>query len=471
MFLVSSGALENRLDATAYKLVFNFNSVKFDVQKLSNIAFINPKTVFDKLDSESEISFVPMEVIDEKNGMISNFQTKKVKDTKGFTRFQENDLIWAKITPCMQNGKSAIVRNILQGYACGSTEFFIIRPKSEKLLIDYVHILLRDDRILENAQNFFGGSAGQQRVSIDYLKNLKIPIPPLSTQTQIVQLFAQAYESKKAKEAEAKRLLAGIDAYLLEKLGIPNLSGLEDLTGLNRHFFVKFSQVQGKRFDPKKYVPENQALLQSLQTTKFEKISLKYLCIQSVAGDWGIDNAEIGFEERLVIRATEFDNLYNLNLENDRVKYRFISKIKLAKMDLQIGDLLIEKSGGSIDQPVGRIAIITEEFTEKYKLAYSNFIHKIRIDSNKINSDYLFAYLKTLHNIKITDIMQSQTNGIRNLIMQEYLNISIPLPPLSLQTEIASHISTLRAEAKRLEKEAKEEIEKAKKEVERLILG
>lgn len=67
--------------------------------------------------------------------------------------------------------------------------------------------------------------------------------------------------------------------------------------------------------------------------------------------------------------------------------------------------------------------------------------------------------------------MQSQTNGIRNLIMQEYLKIPIPLPPLSIQTEIAEHISGIRAEAKRLENEAKDEIAKAKKEVKRLILG
>ena len=76
-------------------------------------------------------------------------------------------------------------------------------------------------------------------------------------------------------------------------------------------------------------------------------------------------------------------------------------------MDLQVGDLLIEKSGGSENQPVGRIALITTDLVQNYELAYSNFIHKIRIDTTKVSAEYLFDFLKTIHNIKITDLMQS----------------------------------------------------------------
>ena len=84
---------------------------------------------------------------------------------------------------------------------------------------------------------------------------------------------------------------------------------------------------------------------------------------------------------------------------------------------------------------------------------------------------YLYFYLKTMHNIGITDAMQSQTNGIRNLIMSEYFNQTIVVPPLSKQQEIATHISEMKAKAKQLQTEGAEILRQAKDEVERMILA
>ena len=99
------------------------------------IAFINPTTTFSNIQQQEDITFIPMEAINQNLGIIDVEYTKKIEETKGYTKFKENDLIWAKITPCMQNGKSAIVRNTINGYACGSTEFFIIRCKTNTILI------------------------------------------------------------------------------------------------------------------------------------------------------------------------------------------------------------------------------------------------------------------------------------------------------------------------------------------------
>ena len=137
-------------------------------------------------------------------------------------------------------------------------------------------------------------------------------------------------------------------------------------------------------------------------------------------------------------------------------------------MDIQPNDLLIEKSGGSEDQPVGRISILTDEIVKGRQIGYSNFIHKITVEG--INPMYLYFYLRTMYNIKITDSMQSQTNGIRNLIMSEYFNQTIVIPPVSKQQEIVSHISEIRQQAKALQAEGKAILERAKREVEAMIL-
>ena len=230
--------------------------------------------------------------------------------------------------------------------------------------------------------------------------------------------------------------------------------------------------TSGNRLDPKNYLTFYDRLKTNIEKGKYPSVSLRSLVTNSTSGDWGKDENDeyepTHFEKCLVIRATEFDNAYNFNLDGSRVKYRMINKVKLKNMDIQAGDLLIEKSGGSDNQPVGRIGIIESEIMNQ-PLAFSNFIHKIRVKYTDIDREYLFCYLKTMHNIKLTDVMQSQTNGIRNLIMSEYLRQSIPLPPLSIQREIAQTIREMRAKAKDLQNSAVNSVEQMKQEIEDII--
>jgi restriction endonuclease S subunit len=134
-------------------------------------------------------------------------------------------------------------------------------------------------------------------------------------------------------------------------------------------------------------------------------------------------------------------------------------------------DLLLKKSGGSPDQPVGRIAILNDSVNIEEPLAFSNFIQKFRVDQTRINSDYLFCFLRTMHSIGVTDAMQSQTNGIRNLIMREYWNQYIPLPPIGEQKRIAEQINAIRQQAQALRQQAQDNFAKAKQEIEQMILG
>ena len=241
----------------------------------------------------------------------------------------------------------------------------------------------------------------------------------------------------------------------------------------DRLFTVSFSKICSGRLDPKLYSTSIIQLKQSLFDSHYDKKTLKDFIMSNCSGEWGFDESEKlderKFTKCLVIRATEFDNTYNLRLDNTRVKYRWIDNSKLSRMNILANDLLIEKSGGSEDQPVGRIAILSNDILKGNRIAYSNFIHKITVDG--INPMYLYYYLKTMHNIKITDAMQSQTNGIRNLIMHEYFNQTIVVPPSEIQQEIVDHITKIRQQAKALQEEGKNLLAQAKKEVEQMIIG
>ena len=174
-----------------------FGKSKFACKKLSDLAFINPKTDLSMLSDADNISFIPMEDISDDYGEWIGKRIGSKSDIKGYTKFQDGDIIWARITPCMQNGKSSLLSNLVNGKGYGSTEFHIIRIKSSEVLPQYIHTLLRHFDVLSDAKKYFTGSAGQQRVPTSYLENLLIPVPPLEVQKQIADEYASGIEQAK----------------------------------------------------------------------------------------------------------------------------------------------------------------------------------------------------------------------------------------------------------------------------------
>ena len=203
-FLVNRSVLEGRLDPSVYKDGIKLISEKYDNVKLSSCARINPNTSFKGKDAETPISFIPMEVIDECYSEITSMLEKSIGDSSGFTRFQDGDLLWAKITPCMQNGKSVVVRDLKNGLGCGSTEFFVIRPRTSQFSIDYLQALLHMKAIRKTAMLYFGGSAGQQRVSVNFLENFNVPLPPIEKQEEIAHHVAKLRQKAKALQHEGR---------------------------------------------------------------------------------------------------------------------------------------------------------------------------------------------------------------------------------------------------------------------------
>lgn len=185
-----------RFDPSSYADGFSFIDTVFDLVTFSDYLFIDP---YSKMDETLEATFLPMEKISDEYGEADTTLSRNMEGSKGYTKFQENDLLWSKITPCMENGKSAVVRHLQNGIGFGSTEYFVFRPKRKDINIDYIHALLRLKAFRQTATRFFTGTSGHQRVSSDFFKTLKIPLPFLEKQNEI----AAHVESLRA---EAKRL-------------------------------------------------------------------------------------------------------------------------------------------------------------------------------------------------------------------------------------------------------------------------
>ncbi len=135
-----------------------------------------------------------MAAVDEIDGQIVTLETKPFSEvSRGFTPFQDGDVLFAKITPCMENGKAAIAKGLTNGIGFGSTEFHVLRP-SEYLLAEYLFYFIRQATFRDHAKSAFIGSAGQQRVPAVFLERFKIPLPSLTEQQGIVEILRHAEE-------------------------------------------------------------------------------------------------------------------------------------------------------------------------------------------------------------------------------------------------------------------------------------
>lgn len=183
------------------------------MKRLGDIVEIDPKNNFSSLDKDLEMSFIPMPCISDEYGEIIKLEDGVNEKSKGYTRFQEGDLIWAKITPCMQNGKSAILKGLKNGYGYGSTEFYVIRNSNPNVCLDYIYHILRTKIVRQNAMTYFTGSSGQQRVPKSYLQNLKIPLPEIKIQKSISdEIYMMKDKIKELKQqAEQNRIAAQED--------------------------------------------------------------------------------------------------------------------------------------------------------------------------------------------------------------------------------------------------------------------
>lgn len=155
--------------------------------RVASIFQINPKIV---AEDNSSAAFIPMEAISAGYGSEFRYYEKKWDEIKsGYTTFADNDIAFAKITPCFQNRKSAIFEGLPNGIGAGTTELKILRTYGETINRWYVLYFLETPYFIDEAT--FKGTANQQRIIVGYLENKLFPVPPLAEQERIVSKISQ----------------------------------------------------------------------------------------------------------------------------------------------------------------------------------------------------------------------------------------------------------------------------------------
>ncbi len=189
----------------AKQIVDNYKpSVKIDqnwkMVSLGDVVEFNPSKNGFKNNDNLEVSFVPMADLQEGQMLFRAKQNKKLKEViKGYTYFSNDDVLLAKITPCFENGKSGIAKELTNGIGFGSTEFIVLRP-IKNVLSQWIYNFVSSDKFLKLGEANMTGSAGQQRLSMDFVKNYKIPLPTIEAQKQIVAKIEEEQKIIKANK-------------------------------------------------------------------------------------------------------------------------------------------------------------------------------------------------------------------------------------------------------------------------------
>lgn len=180
---------------------------KNELKRLGECCILNSRRPNIALCDTDKVSFIPMPAVSEDGYLVDMTDEEYGKVKKGFTYFENNDVLFAKITPCMENGKGAIVHGLTNGIGMGSTEFHVLRPINGISSPYWLLALTRMPIFRERAAKNMSGTGGQKRVSASYLDHFMVGLPAMEEQRRFEAIYRQADKSK----FELKQCIENID--------------------------------------------------------------------------------------------------------------------------------------------------------------------------------------------------------------------------------------------------------------------
>lgn len=408
----------------------------------SEISIINPSKPDG--DESLKVSFLPMSAVEEETGRYSLSETRKLGEVrKGYTGFIEGDVIFAKITPCMENGKVAYLEKLVNGIGFGSTEFHVSRPTSS-VSGKYLFYNLVQQIFRKEAKRSMTGSAGQLRVSTNYFAEQPFPLSPLPEQRAIVSkielLFSEldngianlklAQEQLKVyRQAVLKKAFEGE----LTKKWREQQTNLPDAGDL-------LEQIRKKREEAAKAVDKKVKPVKSLRETRMAELPEKWVWTRTeelgeVTG--GLTKNSKRTKMTTTLPYLRVANVYSNELRLDELKYIGIDSQEINRVLLKEGDLLVVEGNGSVDQ-IGRVAIWNGNISP---CVHQNHIIKVRFQIVEIGKFVLFWLLSFEGRNQITKVASS-TSGLYTLSISKVASLYIPLAPLPEQKAIVQEIET-----------------------------
>jgi type I restriction enzyme S subunit len=374
---------------------------------LSEFATINPKLKSDVvLNDDVKVSFIKMEDVSN-NAQIKNKRVRNYSEvSKGFTKFNNHDVLVAKITPCFENGKGGYAENLVNGIGFGSTEFHVLRAKTQSDS-KYIYQYTNYDSFRLAAEASMCGTGGQRRVQTDFIKTYRTAFPPLPEQKKIAAILTSVDDVIEKTQAQINKL--------------------KDLkTGMMQELLTRGVGVDGKphtefKDSPVGRIPKAwdcvrlEFLLKSsknsMRSGPFGSALLKHELVPSGHPYLGIDNVHI---ER-------FENKFK----------RFVSDEKFEQLQryaVQEDDVMITIMG-----TVGRSCVVPKGVG---KALSSKHVWTMSFEQQKYIPALICWQLNYSDWIKLQFKNESQGGVMESISSKTLKELWLPLPPISEQNKI-----------------------------------
>lgn len=374
---------------------------------IDDVAEVNPRKLVD-LSLDDLVTFVPMAAVSETSGTIASPTNRPLKEVnKGFTQFIENDVIFAKITPSMENGKAAVATDLANGVGFGSTEFHVLRSKGA-VLPKFLWHFIRQQSFRDNARKVMTGAVGQQRVPANYLRDHSLLLPPLQEQERIVSKVGSLIARTARARSELEKipsLLARYKSAVLELAFSGRLTAdlrgndADDACGLPKGWTMRrladISEIQsgiqvGKR-----------------RSGREELVEVPYLRVANVQRGW-------------------------LNL--DEIKTISVTSEEKARLLLAKGDVLMNE-GGDRDK-LGRGWVWHSEIDE---CIHQNHVFRIRMKAETLPPEFVSHFANERGQQYFFD-EGTQTTNLASISKRKVSALPLPAPPFEEAVEIVRRI-------------------------------
>ena len=374
--------------------------------RLDDVAEVNPRRPRPNVPADKSVTFLPMAAIAESSqGIIARESRPYFQVSSGYTYFEENDFLFSKITPCLQNGKHALATGLKGGFGFGTTEFHIVRAGSS-LAAPFMFRVLTQANIIDRCAKSFTGTAGQQRIQPETLKDLPILLPPLPEQRAIAAVLDSIDDAIKTVEAviAATEQLSGSLRHQLLTLGVPG-------------WHTEWKEAPGLGTIPTEWEVVRLGEVADVQTGRAV-------------------NAKAAYGETLEVPYMSVANVKDGYLDLGTVKTMQVEALEIDRYRLRWGDVLFTE-GGDADK-LGRGTVWREEIP---LCLHQNHIFAVRPDLRFLCAEFLSLYATSDFGKRYFLGAAKQTTNLASMNSTQLRQMPLPLPSISEQDELVALLS------------------------------
>jgi len=368
--------------------------------------------------------FVPMAAVDEVTGEITASEDRSLADVreKSYKTFSSGDVLFAKITPCMENGKAAVVPPIASGLGFGSTEFHVLRP-GPSIERRYLWHFVRQQTYRQRAEQNMTGSVGQARVPKEFVEQTVIPLPPLDIQRELVATL-DLVNSKGASAAARLAIAMAKTERFRQAVLAAACSGQLTADWRNEHPHHAGGVAPSRRLE-----------IDRLADTPESWTWVQLQDIAEVRGGIQKGAKQRPDESTRAVPYLRVANVQRGWLDLSEIKTISASDTKIRDLTLRPGDILFNE-GGDRDK-LGRGWVWEGQIEE---CIHQNHVFRARLLDSAMQPRF-YSWYGNIYGASYFSDQGKQTVNLASLSMTKLKELPVPVPSVEEQAEIVRRVN------------------------------